>query len=44
MGSEYQLNMGSVDGRNYTKHQCKIPWTQNPMFRIFSGFGVIGTM
>jgi hypothetical protein len=39
MGSEYQLNMGAVDGWNYayTKHQCKIPWTQNPMFRIFSG-------
>jgi hypothetical protein len=43
MGSEYQLNMGAVDGWNHTKHQCKILWTQNPMFRIFSGFGMIGT-
>ena len=42
VGSEYQANMGMVDGWNYSKHQFKIPYTRSPTFRIFSDFGIIG--
>ena len=42
VGSEYQSNMGQVDGWNYSKHQFKIPATNSPTFRIFSDFGIIG--
>jgi hypothetical protein len=42
VGSEYQSNMGQVDGWNYSKYQFKVPATNSPTFRIFSDFGIMG--
>jgi hypothetical protein len=44
MGSEYQEHMGQVDGWNYLRHQFNIPPTNDPMFRTFSDFSIIGTI
>ena len=43
MGSEYQAHMGEVDTWNYLRHQFKLPPTNDPMFRIFCDFSIVGT-